>query len=478
MNATIFEPDFLLETSTACRLFHDYAKRQPIIDYHNHLPSDQIANNHRFENITELWLAGDHYKWRAMRSNGIPEPYCTGAASDWEKFQAWAKTVPDTLRNPLNHWTHLELKFPFGIHQLLNESTARAVYEQTQALLKTDAFSTQGLLSQYDVLVVCTTDDPTDTLEHHVAHAKSGAAQNMRMFPTWRPDNAMNIEDPEAFNGWVDSLSSCARMDINTFDQLLGALEVRHGFFHEQGCRASDHGLETAYSELYSLSEVRRAFDTLRHGQPISESEGRKYKSALMHEFGLMDHQRGWAQQLHLGAMRNNNTRMFERLGANAGFDSIGDSEIARPLAKFLDQLERKGQLPKTILYNLNPRDNELFASMIGNFQDGSVPGKMQYGAAWWFLDQLDGMEKQLNALSNLGLLSRFIGMLTDSRSFLSFSRHEYFRRLLCNMLGNDVRRGLIPDDEALLGKFVIDISFRNARDYFGFEIPQRGKHI
>src|ERR1700690_2819032 len=272
MNATIFEPDFLLETETARRLFHDYAKGQPIIDYHNHLPPEQIANDHRFENITELWLAGDHYKWRAMRSNGIPEQYCTGAASDGEKFQAWAKTVPDTLRNPLHHWTHLELKFPFGIGQSLNESTARSIYEQTQALLQTDAFSTQGLLSQFDVLVVCTTDDPTDTLEHHIEYAKSGAAQTMRMFPTWRPDNAMNIEDPEVFNGWVDSLSSCARMDINTFDQLLGALEVRHGFFHEQGCRASDHGLETAYSELYSLSEVRRAFDTLRQGQEIPES--------------------------------------------------------------------------------------------------------------------------------------------------------------------------------------------------------------
>lgn len=478
MFATLFDPEFLLETETARRLFHDYAENLPIIDYHSHLPPEQIANNHRFASITDLWLAGDHYKWRAMRSNGVAEQFCTGPISNWEKFQAWAKTVPYTLRSPLYHWTHLELKFPFGIRQLLDQSTARTIFEQTQVMLQDDAFSTQGLLAQYNVLVACTTDDPTDPLEHHIAYAKSDAAQRVRMFPTWRPDNAMKVDDPDAFNRWVDCLSVMARMEIKTFDQFLTALEERHSFFHEQGCRASDHGLETAYSEYYSLSEVRRAFDSLRQGQSISEAEAWKYKSALMHEFGLMDHQRGWAQQLHIGALRNNNSRMFERLGPNTGFDSIGDFEMARPLAKFLDQLERKGQLPKTILYNLNPRDNELFASMIGNFQDGSVPGKLQYGAAWWFLDQLDGMEKQFNALSNLGLLSRFIGMLTDSRSFLSFSRHEYFRRLLCNMLGHDVHRGLIPNDEALLGKLVVDISFRNARDYFGFDIPEAGKHI
>jgi len=478
MTANLFHPDFLLETETARRLYHSYAANVPIIDYHNHLPPEKIANNHKFANISEIWLGGDHYKWRAMRSNGVSEHYCTGPASDWEKFLAWAKTVPNTMRNPLHHWTHLELKFPFGIQQWLNESTAQAVYKETNAKLATDAFSTQGLLKQFKVQIICTTDDPTDTLEHHIAYAKTVASEHTRMFPTWRPDAAMAVEEPEAFNRWVDRLAAVAATEVQTFDDLLAALESRHSYFHELGCRASDHGLETAYADVYSLSEVRRAFDTLRQGQPISEAEARKYKSALMHEFGIMDHQRGWAQQLHLGALRNNNTRMFERLGRDTGFDSIGDFEVARPLAKFLDQLDRKGHLPKTILYNLNPRDNEVFATMLGNFQDGLLPGKMQYGAAWWFLDQLDGMEKQIDALSNLGLLSRFVGMLTDSRSFLSFSRHEYFRRLLCNILGNDVQRGLIPNDEAFLGNMIIDISYRNARDYFGFALPPKAPVI
>jgi len=478
MTVNIFHPDFLLETETARRLYHGYAENVPIIDYHNHLPPEQLANNHRFANITEIWLAGDHYKWRAMRSNGVSEHYCTGPASDWEKFQAWAKTVPNTLRNPLHHWTHLELKFPFGIQQWLNETTAEAIFEQTNAKLATSEFTTQGLLKQFKVLVVCTTDDPTDSLEHHIAYRKTAASEQTRMYPTWRPDAAMAVEEPEAFNTWVDKLATASGSEIRTFDHLLAALETRHTYFHELGCRASDHGLETAYAEVYSLSEVRRAFETLRNGQPISDAEALKYKSALMHEFGVMDHARGWAQQLHLGALRNNNTRMFDRLGRDKGFDSIGDFEVARPLARFLDQLDRKGQLPKTILYNLNPRDNDVFATMLGNFQDGLFPGKMQYGSAWWFLDQLDGMEKQINSLSNLGLLSRFVGMLTDSRSFLSFSRHDYFRRLLCNILGHDVRRGLIPDDEAFLGNMVVDISFRNARDYFGFGLPSAASQV
>jgi glucuronate isomerase len=478
MTFDLFHPDFLLETETARRLYHGYAEGVPIIDYHNHLPPEQVANNHKFSNITEIWLAGDHYKWRAMRSNGVSEHYCTGRASDYEKFLAWARTVPNTIRNPLHHWTHLELKFPFGIQEWLNETTAKSIYDRTNAKLATDDFTAQGLLKQFKVLVVCTTDDPTDTLEHHIAHAKSRASEVTRMVPTWRPDAAMAVEEPDVFNRWVDRLSEVSRTNVRTFDELMSALEIRHSYFHDLGCRASDHGLETAYAEPYNLSEVKRAFDTLRSGQPITEADALKYKSALMHEFGLMDHQRGWAQQLHLGALRNNNSRMFERLGRDKGFDSIGDFEVARPLARFLDQLDRKGQLPKTILYNLNPRDNEIFATMLGNFQDGLLPGKMQYGSAWWFLDQLDGMEKQINALSNLGLLSRFIGMLTDSRSFLSFSRHDYFRRLLCNIFGRDVHRGLIPNDEAFLGNMLTDICFRNVRDYFGFVLPASAPEI
>lgn len=472
---SVFDPDFMLETEVARVLYHEYAAAQPIIDYHNHLPADQIARNHRFSSLTELWLAGDHYKWRAMRTNGVGEQFCTGAASDWEKFHVWAKTVPDTLRNPLYHWTHLELKFPLGICRWLDPTTAREIYDAAQELLSTDAFTTQGLLRQFNVRAVCTTDDPIDSLEHHEAYARSPSWAEVRMFPTWRPDKALLVEAPEELNAWIDQLAQLAQIEISTFDRLLVALDRRHAYFHDHGCRCADLGLETAYAELYSLSEVRRAFNTLRSGQSISDAEALKYKSAVLYELGLMNHRRGWVQQLHLGSLRNVSSRMLARLGPNTGFDSIGDFEMARPLASYLDRLDRTDQLTKTIIYNLNPRDNELFASMIGNFQDGSVPGKMQYGAAWWFMDQLDGMERQLNALSNLGLLSRFIGMLTDSRSFLSFSRHDYFRRLLCNLLGHDVRRGFVPHDMGLLGKIVADISFNNAREYFRLDLPAEG---
>ena len=464
----LFDDDFLLETDVACDLYHRYAAGKPIIDYHCHLPPQQIASDHVFRSLTSLWLDGDHYKWRAMRSNGVAEAYCTGGKSDWEKFEAWAATVPKTLRNPLYHWTHLELKFPFGIRKLLGPATAREIFDAGTELLQGRAFSARGLLRQFNVLAVCTTDDPADSLEHHAAYARELKDAGTRMYPTFRPDRALDVDKPEQLNAWLGRLEARADTSIASFEQLLVALDARHHAFHELGGRLSDHGLETAYADDYTLSEVRETFVAARRGTAADAGRAARFRSALLHELALMDHGRGWVQQFHLGALRNNNTRMLKSLGPDTGFDSIGDFEIARPLGRFLDRLDRDNQLAKTILYNLNPRDNELVATMIGNFQDGSVPGKLQFGSAWWFLDQLDGMEKQLNALSQMGLLSRFVGMLTDSRSFLSYSRHEYFRRLLCNLLGHDVRRGLLPDDRELLGEMVTDICFRNARAYFG----------
>jgi len=460
---SFIDDDFLLESDVARELYHEHVAALPIIDYHNHLPVAQIASDHRFRSITEIWLDGDHYKWRAMRANGIDERFCTGDASDWEKFEAWARTVPATLRNPLYHWTHLELKRPFGITELLDERTARAIFDRCNELLQQPSFSTQGLLRQFNVAVVCTTDDPTDSLEHH--HKLAGLA-DLRVVPTWRPDAALAIDDLKAFNAWIERLESASGVSIATFTQLIDALEKRHAAFHDAGCRASDHGLEQIYSE--PSSDPSATFDKLRLGKKIGHDEARRYKSELLHTFALMDHSRGWVQQYHLGALRNTNSRLRRRLGADTGLDSVGDFEMARPLARFLDRLDESDSLAKTILYNLNPRDNELFATMIGNFQDGSVPGKIQYGSAWWFLDQLDGMRKQIDALSNMGLFSRFVGMVTDSRSFLSYSRHEYFRRLVCNLLGDDARRGLVPNDIALLAELAKKVSYFNAREYLG----------
>ncbi len=469
--------DFLLETPVAADLYHRFAANLPIIDYHCHLPVEQIAQDHRFRSITEIWLDGDHYKWRAMRANGVAERYCTGDASDWEKFLAWARTVPHTLRNPLHHWTQMELKRPFGIEELLSERTAKDAFERCNEALAQPAFSARGLLRQWKVAVVCTTDDPADSLEHHRALA-ARADQETRVYPTWRPDKAMQIDDRPAWGEWLSRLEAAAGIAISTWEQFSEALERRHATFHEAGCRASDHGLEQIDAEPWADAEVKGVFERARAGHAPDAGALRRYRSALLHRFAVMDHARGWVQQYHLGALRNNNTRLRRKLGADSGFDSIGDFEMARPLARFLDRLDEQDQLAKTILYNLNPRDNELFATMIGNFQDGSSPGKLQYGSAWWFLDQLDGMTAQLRALSNMGLLSRFIGMITDSRSFLSYSRHEYFRRLVCNILGNDVRRGLVPDDRALLGRMVQDIAFFNARDYLGLEPGSLGKGV
>ncbi len=469
---SVYSDDFLLESELARRLYHDHAARQPIYDYHCHLSPERIASDHRFSSISELWLDGDHYKWRAMRGNGVAERLITGDASAWEKFEAWAATVPFTLRNPLWHWTHLELKNPFGVRdRLLGPDSARDLFGACNQRLAAGDLSAQGLLRHFRVVVVCTTDDPSDSLEHHRAFASSGSTHT-RVYPTWRPDRALGLEDPPEWNAWLERLQAKSGRSIGSYAELLAALEVRHLAFHELGCRLSDHGLERLYAEDYTSQEIDAAFSRARAGHAPEAGAVLKFKSALLHDLALLDHQRGWTQQFHLGALRNTSTRQRRALGPDTGFDSIGDFEQARPLARFLDRLDAHEKLARTILYNLNPADNEVMATMIGNFQDGSVPGKIQYGSAWWFLDQLDGMEKQINALSNMGLLARFVGMLTDSRSFVSYSRHEYFRRLLCNLLGNEAKRGLLPDDEQQLGRLVTDVCFENARRYFELELP------
>jgi glucuronate isomerase len=461
---------FLLESNVAVDLYVRFARDLPIIDYHNHLSPQLMADDHRFRSITEVWLEGDHYKWRAMRANGVPERCCSGDASDWEKFEAWARTVPETLRNPLFHWTAMELKRPFGIETLLAPETARAVFDRCNERLQQDGFTVMGLLGGFKVAVVCTTDDPVDSLAPHVQLAKRKDPAT-RVYPTWRPDRALAVSDPAAWNRWVGQLEAAAGRGVTGFASLLEALDARHRFFHDLGCRASDHGLETMPAEPFADADVSSSFDAVRAGRALEEGVARRLQSALVHRLALMDHERGWVQQFHLGALRNNNSRLLAALGADAGCDSVGDFEQARPLVRFLDGLDRAGRLARTIVYNLNPRDNELFATAVGNFHDPELPGKMQYGPAWWFLDQKDGNEAQLRTLSNLGLLSRFVGMTTDSRSFLSYSRHDYFRRILCNLLGEDVRRGLLPDDRELLGRLVTRVCFTNARDYFGFAL-------
>lgn len=459
--------NFLLQTKTAQDLYHRHAAKMPIFDYHCHIPPHDIATDRRFTNITQIWLYGDHYKWRAMRTNGVDEKYCTGNASDWEKFEKWAMTVPYTFRNPLYHWTHLELKRFFGVDKLLSPATAREIWETCNAKLNTPEYSVRNIIRMAHVHTICTTDDPVDNLEHHQTIRASGF--EVHVLPAWRPDKAMAAENPNAYNQYLDQLATVTGKEISTFTHLMEALEERHQYFHDQGCRLSDHGLETAYAEEYTAAEIETIFTRVRSGKTLNPGELLKFKSCMLYEFGIMDHRKGWTQQYHLGALRNNNTRMFRTLGPDTGFDSIGDFEIARPLSRLLDRLDTHNQLAKTILYNLNPRDNELIGTMTGNFQDGSVPGKIQFGAGWWFLDQKDGMEKQMQALSNLGLLSRFVGMLTDSRSFLSYTRHEYFRRTLCNLLGTDAEKGEIPADMELLGQMVENISFNNAKNYFGF---------
>jgi glucuronate isomerase len=461
------DKNFILQTKTAEELYHHHAAKMPIFDYHCHINPQQIADDVQFENITQIWLYGDHYKWRAMRTNGVDERYCTGDASDWEKFEKWAETVPHTVRNPLFHWTHLELKKFFGIEKILSPETAKEIWNECNAKLKTPEYSVRGIIRMANVHTICTTDDPVDSLEYHRQIKKSGF--EVHVLPAWRPDKAMAVENAEKYNQYLDLLANVSGIEIVSFKSLMEAIDNRHQFFHKNGCRLSDHGIETFIAEDYTQSEIEQIFIKIRGGAELNTTEILKFKSAMLYEFGIMDHSRGWTQQFHYGVIRNNSSRLFEKLGADVGFDSIGDFEVAKPLAKFLDRLDSKNQLAKTILYNINPRDNELIGTMIGNFQDGSLPGKMQFGSGWWFLDQKDGMEKQINALSNLGLLSRFVGMLTDSRSFLSYTRHEYFRRTLCNIIGNDVENGEIPNDMKLLGNMVENICFNNAKNYFNF---------
>ena len=462
------DENFLLETTTAQELYHDHAAKLPIIDYHCHLSPQLVADDHRFRSVTELWLGGDHYKWRAMRTNGVDERYCTGDASDWEKFEKWAETVPFTMRNPLYHWTHLELKTAFGITKLLNPRTAREIFDECNEKLSQPDGSARGLMRRYRVEAVCTTDDPTDSLEHHIRARKSGF--EIKMLPTWRPDRAMAVESPALFRAYIEKLSEASGVAVNAFDDVVEALRRRHDFFAAQGCKLSDHGIEEFYAEDYTEAEIKAIFLKVYGGGMLNGEEIRKYKSAMLIVFGEMDAETGWTQQFHYGAIRDNNTKMFRQIGADSGFDSIGEFNTAKAMSKYFDKLNSAGKLAKTILYNLNPCANEVIATMIGNFQDGTVAGKMQFGSGWWFLDQKDGMEKQMNALSSLGLISRFVGMLTDSRSFLSYPRHEYFRRTLCNLLGNDVENGLLPASEiGFIGQMVENISYYNARDFFRF---------
>ena len=464
------DKDFLLQTETAQMLYHEHASKMPIIDYHCHLIPQMVADDHKFRSLTEIWLGGDHYKWRAMRSNGVAEKYCTGTdTTDWEKFEKWAETVPYTFRNPLYGWTHLELKTAFGINKVLNPNTAREIYDESTDKLQNDTtYTARGMMRRYNVETVCTTDDPVDTLEWHKKTRESGF--EIKMIPAWRPDKAMAVENPQNFKTYIEKLSEVSGINISKFQDVIDALQKRHDFFAENGCKLSDHGIEEFYAEDYTDAEIDAIFNKVYGGTELTHDEILKFKSAMMVIFAEMDHASGWAQQFHYGAIRDNNTKMFNLLGPDTGFDSIGQFNTAKSMSKFLNRLATNDKLTKTIIYNLNPADNEVVATMLGNFQDGTCPGKIQWGSGWWFLDQKDGMEKQMNALSLLGLLSRFVGMLTDSRSFLSYPRHEYFRRVLCNLVGRDIENGEIPVSEMDRVKQMIeDISYYNAKNYFNF---------
>ena len=462
------DKDFLLSTPTAQHLFHDYADKMPIVDYHCHINPKEIAEDRKFENITQVWLGGDHYKWRQMRTNGVDEKYITGDASDREKFQKWAETLEMAIGNPLYHWSHLELQRYFGYNGILNGDTAEEVWNLCNAKLQEDSMSVRNLIKKSNVKLICTTDDPVDSLEYHIKTRESGF--EIKMLPTWRPDKTMAVEVPSDFRTYMEKLSAVSGVTISSFDDMVSALHKRHDFFAEQGCKLSDHGIEEFYAENYTDAEIKTIFNKVYSGQVLTKEEILKFKSAMLVILGEMDWEKGWTQQFHYGAIRNNNTKMFKLLGPDTGFDSIGEFTTAKAMAKFLDRLNMEGKLTKTILYNLNPCANEVIATMVGNFQDGTIPGKIQFGSGWWFLDQKDGMEKQINALSLLGLLSRFVGMLTDSRSFLSYPRHEYFRRTLCNLLGNDIENGEIPVCEMeRVNQMVEDIAYNNAKKFFQF---------
>lgn len=459
--------DFLLKNKPARQLYHEFAAPMPIIDYHNHLPPSQIAANTQFENITQAWLYGDHYKWRAMRINGIAEKYCTGNAGDFEKFEQWAATVPYTLRNPLYHWTHLELQRYFNIDETLSAATAKKVYEECSDKLQLPEYSVRNLLRRMNVKIVCTTDDPVDSLEYH--QQLKGSDFEIKVLPAFRPDKAMNVDDTISFNGYLDTLEKASGISISSYNQYIQALKNRHDYFAANGCTVSDHGLSEIYADDYTDNEITSIFDKLRSKKDITSEEKRKFKSAMLVTFAEWDHEKGWVQQYHLGALRNNNTRMLGQLGPDTGWDSIGDFKYGQSLAKFLNRLDTNNKLAKTIIYNLNPADNEMMATMTGNFNDGSIAGKVQWGAAWWFLDQKDGIIQHLDTLSNMGLLSRFVGMLTDSRSFLSFPRHEYFRRILCNVFGEEIENSELPNDINWIGKIIQDICYNNTKGYFGW---------
>jgi glucuronate isomerase len=464
---TFIGENFLLQNKYSEQLFHEYAKDMPIIDYHNHLVPQQIADNRQYENISQVWLYGDHYKWRAMRTWGVNERYITGNASDKEKFEKWSETVPHTLRNPLYHWTHLELKRYFDIDDQLNKDTSYKIYSNTREQLTSGNMNVLDMLVRMNVESICTTDDPMDDLRHHVSISESKF--QIKVLPTFRPDRAMDVTNSYNLATYYRTLSDVTGIEISTFDDFLAAIKVRHDYFHDKGCRLSDHGLNHIVSVGFQASEIESIFSKILQGKDLNLLERQKYQSACLLEFARMDHEKGWVQQFHLGALRNTNDRMLRELGPDTGFDSIGDYPQAEALASFFNILDDTNQLTKTIIYNLNPSQNEIFATMIGNYNDGRVRGKMQFGSGWWYMDQLDGMERQMNALSNMGLISCFVGMLTDSRSFLSFPRHEYFRRLLCNILGNDIEKGLLPVDIAFIGQMVRDISYHNAKRYFNF---------
>lgn len=460
--------DFMLCGKTAQTLYHEGAEGLPIIDYHCHLVPQQIARNWQFSDITELWLGGDHYKWRAMRGNGVPEEYITGGRSSWEKFSKWAETIPYTMRNPLYHWTHLELKRVFDIDAILSPATARDIYEECNAKLATEEYRGQALIRRFNVETVCTTDDPADDLRYHKQILEHPFGT--QVLPTWRPDKAMAIDNPESYKDYLVKLGEAAGIEIRTYADMIDALRRRHDYFESMGCRLSDHGMDTFFAADYTDSEIELVFAKVLRGERADEKEREKFLSACLHDFAVMDAESGWAQQFHIGPIRNNNTKMFYEIGPDTGFDAINDLPCAAAGHRFFDRLTLEGKLAKTILYCLNPKDNEVLTAMAYTFNDGSVPGKMQFGSGWWFLDQEDGMRKQINVLSALGLLSRFVGMLTDSRSFVSYPRHEYFRRILCSIIGEDVDKGKLPASEMdFLKKMVADISYYNAKNYFNF---------
>ncbi len=466
MSKHFINDNFVLNNKTAEKLYHNYSKDLPIIDFHCHLSPEAIATDHQFDNIGEIWLGGDHYKWRAMRIHGVEEKYCSGNASDKEKFIKWAETVPYTTGNPLYHWTHLELARYFGINDLLSPDTAENIFNKTTEMLRSPEFSTVNLLKKMKVEMVGTTDDPVDTLEHHKTIKEN---LDIKVLPTFRADMVLKTEVPDEFTSYIKKLSAAADIDINSFNTLIQALDRRHAYFHEVGCRLSDSGPERFFYAEYTHQEISEIFKKLLAGNEINAEEKEKYKTAVMSELSRMNHKRGWVQQFHVGALRNNNSRKYREMGADTGWDSIGNPQDSVKMSGFLDLLDNSDQLAKTILYNLNPADNEMMVTMCGNFSDGTTAAKVTYGAAWWFLDQITGMEKHLKDMSALGLLSHFVGMVTDSRSFLSYPRHEYFRRIVCNHIGTEVEKGLIPNEESLLKMMVENISYRNAKNYFDF---------